>query len=265
MEIGISTASLFLRMYNEEALTCLNKLDSRVAEVFLESFSEYKEQFGKELKKNLGNLKINSVHVVTTQFEPQLFEENDRARADAFEMYENVLKCGYQIGAKNYTLHGKARFKKDVVFNKFDLYIESFNRLCEIAEKYQMSVCLENVCWCFYSYPGFFSKIKDACPKLKACLDIKQARLSGYDIKDYVAEMAGRINTVHLSDYTDDNKMCLPGKGVTDFEALFKMLKDARFDGNMLIEVYKDDYTDVSELRESLEYLRKIKNKVFGE
>ncbi len=264
MEIGISTASLFLRMYNEDAVKCLDKLDSRVAEVFLESFSEYREEFGKKLKENLGNLKIHSIHVVTTQYEPQLFEENDRARNDAFEMFENVLKCGYQIDAKNYTLHGKAKLKPTVVFNKFDLYIKSFNRLSEIAEKYGISVCLENVFWCFYNYVGFFSKLKDECPKLRTCLDVKQARLSGYEISDYIKEMAGRINTVHLSDY-DDNGMCLPGKGKTDFEELFKRLKDAGFNGNMLIEVYKDDYKDINELSQSLEYLREKKYKIFGE
>ena len=76
--------------------------------------------------------------------------------------------------------------------------------------------------------------------------------------------MGDRINTVHLSDYNvAADKMCLPGKGDYDFERLFKALKNVGFDGNMLIEAYKDDYNDYSELKESLGYLRQIKDKVF--
>ena len=61
MEIGVSTASFFLRMYNEEALPVLNELDARVVEVFLETFSEYSGEFGEKLKKYKGDLTVHSV------------------------------------------------------------------------------------------------------------------------------------------------------------------------------------------------------------
>ena len=51
MDIGISTASLFMREYNEDALVTLDNLDARVVEVFLQSFSEYKPEYGKLLLK----------------------------------------------------------------------------------------------------------------------------------------------------------------------------------------------------------------------
>ena len=37
MEIGVSTASLFKRQYNEDALITLNEIDARVCEIFLKS------------------------------------------------------------------------------------------------------------------------------------------------------------------------------------------------------------------------------------
>ena len=51
MKVGISTASLFGRYYTEDALEKLNELGVDVAEVFLESYSEYTKKFGKILKK----------------------------------------------------------------------------------------------------------------------------------------------------------------------------------------------------------------------
>ncbi len=264
MEIGVSTASLFLRYYNEDALAILNGIDSKVTEIFLESFTEYKKEFGLKLQPLLNGLKVNSLHVLTTQFEPQLFEPCDRARRDAFDMIKGVFELGEVVGAKYYILHGKAYFKKTAKFNQYEFYGKSFNELCDLAEKYGMEICLENVEWAFYRSIGFFSRMKKFCPRLKGCLDIKQARLSGVDYTDYIKEMKGAIATVHLSDYDENGKIVLPGKGLFDFEKLFKELKAVGFDGNALIEVYKDSYENIDELKESLYYLRKIKERVYG-
>lgn len=258
MEIGVSTATLFMRKFNEEALPLLDSLDARVVEVFLESFSEYTEQFGKLLNTKKGSLRVHSVHVLTTQFEPQLFEYNPRSKKDAFDIFENVLKAARAIGATHYTLHGKARYKKGVVFNDFDWYGRCFNELTELAESYGVTVCLENVEWGFYSVPGFFSKLKNRCPRLATCLDIKQARVAGVDYKEFIDEMKGRIGTVHLSDADEFGKMCLPGRGSVDFRALFECLKDAGFDGDMLIENYKNDFERESEIKDSLDFLRSL-------
>lgn len=264
MEIGVSTATLFLRAYNEDALPMLDELDSRIVEIFLESFCEYTEEYANVLKSRLGGLKVHSVHTLNTHFEPQLFSANDRARGDAIKIFTDVLKAAKIIGATHYTLHGPMRFKKNTVFNRFDDYIKHFNILTDICEEYDVELCLENVEWAIYGQVGFFSKIKDQCPKLKTCLDIKQARISGYDYRDYLNEMGQRIKTVHLSDYDDNGKIVLPGKGNFDFKELFIRLKDNGFNGNMLIEVYKESFESLSEITTSLKYLRNLKSEVFG-
>ena len=75
--------------------------------------------------------------------------------------------------------------------------------------------------------------------------------------------MQSDVKTVHLSDVTEDGKIRLPGKGIFDFEQLFRRLKGVGFNGDMLIEVYKNDYNDVSEISQSLDYLRELKYKIF--
>ena len=49
MRTGVSTASLFLRKYNEEALPLLHALGVNTAEVFLTTFSEYGREFAEKL------------------------------------------------------------------------------------------------------------------------------------------------------------------------------------------------------------------------
>ena len=75
--------------------------------------------------------------------------------------------------------------------------------------------------------------------------------------------MGENIATVHLSDINESGKICLPGRGTFDFTDLFKRLKDVNFSGDMLIEVYNEDYGDISEIKDSLDYLRELKYKTF--
>ena len=56
MRVGVSTASLFNRKYNEDALALFNEIGIQTAEVFLTSFSEYGEAFGKLLASKKGNV-----------------------------------------------------------------------------------------------------------------------------------------------------------------------------------------------------------------
>lgn len=264
MEIGISTATLFGRLYNEDALPVLNELDARVCEVFLETYCEYTEDFAKLLKSRLGGLKVHSIHTLNTHFEPQLYSACERTYSDALNIFENCLKVAKIIGAKNYTLHGKAKLKKGVKFDNYKILGEYTNALCVLAEKYGINVCIENVEWAFYDKPGFYSELKKYAPKLCACLDVKQARVSGFDYKKYAEEMGDGLKTVHLSDVDEFGNTALPKiGGKFDFEELFRILKANGFNGNCLIEVYKENYNDYSDLKRSLEYLRNLKDKIF--
>ncbi len=266
MEIGISTASLFGRAYNEDALPILNSLDSRVCEVFLETYSEYTQTYANLLKKNLGSLKVHSIHTLNTHFEPQLFSSCERARLDAIKIFESCLNTGKTLGASCYTLHGKARFKRSIVYDNYQEVGLYADKLTKIAKKYNMNVCLENVEWAYYNKPGFFKEVKKYAPDLRCCLDIKQARESGFNYKEYLEEMGENLLTVHLSDVNEMGKTALPSeKGFFDFEDLFKRLYAIGFKGNCLIEVYKENFDSYDNLKESLDYLRNIRQKIFKE
>ena len=112
MKIGISTASLFLRLNNEDALPLLRKWHVPCAEVFLTSFSEYDPRFASALAAAKGDVNVHSVHVLNTQFEPQLYAEHPRVREDAFGWLKKAMKSAQNLGARNYTFHGIARIKR---------------------------------------------------------------------------------------------------------------------------------------------------------
>ena len=263
MEIGVSTASLFMRQYNEDALVTLESLDARVCEVFLQGFSEYEPEYGELLKKRAGSLLVHSVHVLTMTYETELFTINPREYNDVKNIFSKVLTIMKRLGTKCYTMHGRARIKVNADYDNYEKAGSRLAELGDIAADYGVDICLENVPWAFYNKVGFWREVKKFAPRLKGTLDIKQARLSGYDYKDYLNEMGENIRTVHLSDIGNDGKIKLPTFGIFDYETLFKRLKDVGFNGNMLIEVYKNDYKDIFEIKQSLERLREIQYKIF--
>lgn len=260
MIAGISTASLFMRKNNEDALPLFAEWGVRAAEVFYTTYSEYEPQFSEELLKRKGDVGIHSVHVLNTQFEPQLYNGHPRVLRDAYGWLEKTMISARTLGATHYTFHGIARLKRT--------FREDFARVGEMTEEifrfcrtFGVTLCYENVEWAFYNRPGVFRELKARCPALKGVLDVKQARITGYSYADYLDEMSGSLAHVHVSDVDGDGNMRLPGKGTFDFETLFKRLRDAGFDGPVLIENYRQDYGNLTELKESYEYLSELAEK----
>jgi len=257
-QIGVSTASLFKRMYNEDTVKLLNDNGVPVSEVFLGTYREYAPTYAQLLKTRKGDMLIHSVHTLNTHFEPQLFSANPRALEDAYLIAEDVLRSAKILGAEYYTFHGVARIKRKISYTDYRTIGKKFSDLTDKCAEYGVKLALENVEWAYYNHPGFFSGVKQYCPDLKGTLDIKQARDSGEGYLPYLNEMKGDVVTVHVSDVNAEGKLCLPGRGTFDFKELFKRLDGYGFDGSVLIEVYKENYDRESELFDSLDYLRSL-------
>jgi len=261
MQTGVSTASLFLRKNNEEALPLLESLGVKTVEVFLTSFSEYGYPFADLLKEKKGGLLVNSVHDLNTEFEPQLFNAHPRVKADAYGWLEKVLQSAKALSAPYYTFHGTSRVKRASRLpnaDNFPRMIEGFSELLEFCRVHGVQLCLENVEWSTYNRPGVFSVLAKELPTLCGVLDIKQARISEYPYQEYIADMGNRLAYAHVSDIDERGKICLPGKGDFDFDTLVKRLKDGGFDGALIMEVYTDNYGDPMELKYACEYLDEI-------
>lgn len=261
MKVGISTASLFPAKHTEEAIEVIKSLGVGVAEVFYSTFYEYRPEFSEALAPRLGGLTVNSVHAMSSNFEPNFFNPTRRVRGDGFYWLDQIARSARLLGCNNYTFHGFMRSRRGAV-EDVGFIGERLAEVVYFARNYGIELCLENVSWCTYNRPSFFAEMRTRCDGLYGVFDIKQARRSGYPWQMYIEDMSGAIAYVHLSDINADGKMCLPGKGLYDFKEIFRRLKGAGFDGNALIEVYRGDYGDESELKESCDYLSDIAESV---
>jgi len=261
MIFGISTASYFPVVTTESAFAPMRALGCNVAEVFMNSHCEYAGPYLDAAVKNAAaaGVRVHSVHSLNSQFEPELFNRNPRVKEDALKVYRTVLEAGRRFSAKYYTFHGPPKLKKTPYRLNYEFLAETLNGLIPEAEAAGLSLSYENVHWCFFSEPEYFSRLKPLCPGLSATLDIKQAVLSGIPIGEYIDAMGARISTVHVCDITASGETALPGRGAIDFTDVARRLKAAGYGGPVILEVYARDYKDYtgfSDLGESLNFVR---------
>ena len=100
--------------------------------------------------------------------------------------------------------------------------------------------------------------MKEYAPDLRGVLDVKQARIAGEGYAPYIEEMGKDLAYAHISDVTENGKMCLPGQGVFDFETFLKRLQDVGFDGALLIEVYKENFETERQLKIACDYVQEL-------
>lgn len=255
MRFGIATSSFFGRVSTELAFDHLRSMRVDTTEVFLSTFSEYEKAYIDALIQRKGNINVHSVHAHGTQFEPELFSTNLRARADAEIIFRKVCYAAFMLGAKFYTFHGPIKLKKFPYKYDYVRLGDRVNQLTEIAQSYGVNLSYENVHWSYASFPEYFEKLLPQCPNLYTTLDVKQAVQAGYDPIKFLDAMGDRISTIHLCDVVKDGTTCLPGKGKLNFEKFFSELSKRNINLAMLVEAYARDYRDVSELRSSYDYL----------
>lgn len=254
MKIGISTASFSKKLETEEALSAVKEVGADIAEVYLKTFYEYRPEFAKKFAQNTAGVEVSSIHVNPLNFEPQLFFRSRRERGDGFYWLDQVLRSAQLFGAKKYTFHGFVR--KNSGGDDYDYISERLREIADFCARYGVTVCLENVRWATYDRPSVFRELKTRCSQIAGVFDIKQARKSGYPYQTYIKDMEGAISHVHISDLNERGKTCLPGRGVYDFKEIFARLKDAGFDGNVLIEC--GNFGDLDELKKSVEFLKEL-------
>ena len=255
MKIGISTASLFLKVLTEDSLETLRGMGADTTELFLSTFSEYEEDFVRAVAAESSGVDIHSIHVLSTQFEPQLFSAHKRVRSDAEYWLHKVCAAGCILGAKYYTFHGPLVLKKSPYNLNIGGFADRLNELTGIAAEYGITICYENIHYGFFSRPEFFRELAEKCPKIGACLDIKHAYFAGVDPSEYMDAAGGRLHTVHVVDITDAGNVVLPGRGSYDFAKLFADMKKRGIDAPVLIEAYAKNFEKLPELKTAYDYL----------
>lgn len=268
MQLGISTASFFSKYTTEDSLQIIKDFGLEACELFLTTKYEYNPNFVDIIaeKASLLNLDIYSIHALSMQFEPELFNKVARTFNDALECFKLIANAAKMTQAKYYTFHGPAKLKRKPYTLDYEYLGQRVSLLNSIIKEITSNKCklaYENVHWTYFDNPNFFTLLKKNCD-IDCCLDIKQAFQSKISVYEYIESMKDNLKNIHICDYTNEGDLKLPGKGIFDFISFFKKLNEIKYNGPIMLELYPYNYSNLNEIAESLEYLKqcfKIANK----
>lgn len=249
MEIGLSSASFYPKVNTENSIALMKKLGFNIGELFLNSPSEYDEDFIELLleEKNKNDFKVNSVHGFSASFEPFLFDSYKRRRDDMFIYFKKICKAAKLLGAGCYTFHGMRR--QDLSFVDYRHVVEIYNKLIYTAMEEGIKLAQENVSWCMSSDVKFLKMIKEKCQyPLYFTFDIKQAYKAKVKPEEYIDIMGKSIVNFHINDRDEENLCLLPGKGNVNYPSMFNKLSKESYSGVGIIEVYSNNYLNYNEL-----------------
>lgn len=257
MRFGVSTASLF-PLHTEDAFAELARLGIKTAEVFANSECEASEPIVSQITEisRRSGMDVVSLHPFSSPMESvYLFSLYDRRIDEMIGMYRRFFAGMNKMGAKIFVLHGAIKSSKCTP----EHYMKQFRLLAEAGREYGITVAQENVCYCMSGSLDFLLAMKRELGEYaKFVLDLKQARRSGYNPFDIIDALGGSIVHCHCSDANADRD-CMPiGEGSFDFSLLGKKLGATGYDGAYVVELYRSDYGDYSELKTSADRLEEL-------
>lgn len=253
--IGLSTAALYPTHLTENALKTIAELGFRVVEIFLQTQQEYTSAFGTELdrrRRDLG-LYVHSLHLHTSYFE--LWSLYPRMAQEARDRFQRLLEIADTLEAYALTWHG-LRYGTDNP-DLLTAFFESAAWAGEQAQSTGITLCIENVSWCYLRTSAQVKAIRQAQLPVGFTFDAFQAGESATDPASLIHAMNGHLTTVHLSDYAPDAPRHLPpGKGNLDWMAILRTLQSVGYAGPLIIETAH--VTDLPDLLRARDFIKQI-------
>lgn len=234
--IGISTACFYPHVLTEDGLNIAAELGFSVVEAFLQSEGEYRPTFGRVMAQRVQEtgVRVHSFHLYATLFD--IWSPYPRTREESRARFLRVLDIATTVGARALTWHG-LRFGIDNPA-LVEPFLESVVWASEAAHAAGVTLCLENVSWCYLRRVEHVATLKALGAPLGFTFDSFQAAESGVAPAALIAAMDGALTTVHLADFVPAGPRHLPpGGGTIDWAGVFAALKVVNYSGPLLIEV----------------------------
>lgn len=257
MAIGISTSCLY-PLETEKSLDTLGKIGVKSCEIFLNSPSETTLGFAKILNKirDEYGMKISAVHPFSSFAETyMLFSAYQKRFDDMLEFYKRNFEVTAALRANFSVIHGALAGAK---INDTE-YFERFAKLIEEGKKTGVKVCHENVNRHLCESPDFVKKMKGYLGEdFKLVFDVKQAVRAGFSPIEFAENFKSDIVHIHISDHTEISDCLPPGKGNFDFTKLMKIMNSAGYNGDYIIELYRENFEGIGDLQTALNYMQNL-------
>lgn len=150
-----------------------------------------------------------------------------------------------RLGIQRLVMHGMS---KGSPF-PFEKYCENYLRLREMGREYNVDVMQENVVRCACSDKEHILQMRRYTRQdVSFVLDFKQARRAQIAPLDMLKAMGTCTRHIHFSDATATHDCLMPNSGTEDFAPLLLQLCYIEYEGYLMLELYRENFTQEQEL-----------------
>ena len=254
MTVGVSTANLY-PMRTEEAFKTLLQAGFRTIEVFINTESEATAEFAAEIREMADSFgaRIPSVHSYNSSSEAfLLFSNYQRRLEDGLKRLHQVFCASQIMGASYVIMHGDRpggplSFRESVL---------RYGQLYDLGQKRGITLLQENVVHYRSAELSYICEMRKLLKeKAQFVFDLKQSVRCGLEPGEVISAMGSGLRHVHISDNDFAHDCLVPGRGKVEYKGLFGALKENGFDGSIIIELYRNNFKNISELVEGYEFL----------
>ncbi len=202
ISVGVSTACLYPQE-TSESLELLCQCGIRSFEVFLNTFSEFTDEYIEKLKeiKQHYHAEIISVHPFTSEMESMFFfSDYPKRLEEGLKLYEQYFAYTRQLGARYFIFHGG----KEHIVHCEEKYFTDYERLLKRAKKQGITLLHENVVRTKSRDLDFLVRLSQALPETRFVLDVKQAVRSGVSPIEFMQRLGKSVEHIHFSDNDPD-------------------------------------------------------------
>lgn len=257
--IGASTAN-FYPMPTEKSLDLLIDLGFQDIEVFVNTESEIESDFlmGLKSRADAAGVRIRSLHPYLSVVEPYLlFSHYERRFEDGCRLYKRLFQAAHQLGAEIVVMHGD---REESVLSEEES-IRRYEKIYDIGQEYGVTLAQENVWRYRSSQIGYLSAMRQYLgPKAHFVFDLKQSLRCGLPWEAVLDAMGEAVCHLHVSDHMDSEFCLVPGQGVTDYRKLFHQLKNRKYTGGWMLELYRTNFSNEKELTDGKQFLLRLLN-----
>ena len=250
MRIGLESCAYFglydyeegFKKLKQHGYSCIDyaELANRHSDLFTFSEDKYRgflTEIGASAKKQ--DVEITQLH--------GLWPTDDRTqeeREESFSYFKKEIEGAHYLGCKHVVIHPAMPFgwgpggDKDFIWA---LNVDLFTRLAEYAEKFGVTVCVENLPFkpveisTVQSVKALVREINH--PNLKVCLDTGHANVFHNDIAEDVRLLGDDLATLHIHDNKGDfDQHLIPYMGNIKWGEFLATLKEIGYQGAFTLE-----------------------------
>jgi len=154
----------------------------------------------------------------------------------SIEILDKLITNSSRLGIKNIVI--PCVDQSSLNTTQFDYFSKNISNIIKSAEQKKINICLETDL-----NPDSFSKLLKTLPQqvFKVNYDIGNSASYGYNIKEEFDAYGERITDIHIKDRTFRGESVELGKGDADLDQLINLIKEYKFDGVVIMQVYRDD------------------------